>query len=175
MTQNIAALEHIQMDRVAVGFCQTRKDVRHGMQASLTPLRFENGSLTSYRRGRKYTLQRILNEEGIEYLYILNLYLPRFLENDFKEKLVTIVHELLHISPEFNGDIRRFEGRCYAHSSSQKDFDAYAELLAKLWLAKNPPRELYDFLHFNFQELNQKYRGIIGRRYPTPKLIRVSE
>ena len=40
MTQRVPLLAHIDMTRVAVGYCQARKDVSHGLQASLTPLRF---------------------------------------------------------------------------------------------------------------------------------------
>ena len=40
MTSRVAALQHIQMDRVGVGFCQTRSgSVDYGVFASLTPLR----------------------------------------------------------------------------------------------------------------------------------------
>ncbi|MBE6428669.1 MAG: hypothetical protein E7028_08870 [Planctomycetaceae bacterium] len=175
MTQKIAALQHIQMERVAVGFCQTRSSSKYGHYASLTPLRFENGALTTHRNGREYTLQRILDPNGKEYLYLLNFYVPRFLNSDFREKLITIVHELLHISEKFDGDIRRFEGRCYAHSGSQKNYDAYAERLASLWLAKDPPLELYEFLRFHFDELRTRYGDIYGRKYSIPKLIRISE
>ena len=175
MTQKIAALHHIRMNRVLVGFCQTRTASEYGCYATLTPLRFENGSLVTFRRGRRYTLQRVLDPQGMEYLYILNFYVPRFLNTDFKNKLITTVHELLHISEKFDGDIRRFEGRCYAHSSSQKNYDAYAERLASLWLAMNPPPELYDFLHLDFVRLKQQYGSIYGKQVTTPKLIRVSE
>lgn len=174
MTRRVAALGHIRMDRVAVGFCQTRAAGSHGIYASLTPMRFENGSLETLRRGRRYTMQRLLAPDGREYLYILNFYVPRFLMTDFKNKLITTVHELLHISEAFDGDIRRFGGRCYAHSGSQKNFDAYAEQLASLWLAQKPPRELYDFLHDDFATLTKKYGGLYGRKIPVPRLIRVT-
>ena len=172
MTQRIAALKHIQMNQVAVGFCQTRKDVRHGFYASLTPMRFEAGSLTTQRKGKTYTLQRLFSPGGEEILYILNFYVPRFLDSPFREKLITTVHELLHISENFDGDIRRFEGRCYAHSASQKDFDDRAEELASFWLATRPPTELYDFLHEDYDSLQKRYGRLFGKRFPTPKLIR---
>ncbi len=173
MTRKITALNHIRMDRVAVGITQTRKAGPWGIYATMTPLRFENGSLTKTILGQTYTLQRILDPNGQEYLYLLNFYVPRFLNTDFKNKLITTVHELLHISERFDGDIRRFEGRCYAHSESQKNYDAYAEKLASLWLAMNPPVELYDFLHENFAGLKKRYGGLYGKRFETPKLIRV--
>lgn len=171
MTQRVAALGHIRMDRVGVGFHRTRNVSTYGVYASLTPMRFENGSLTKTIRGKEYTLQRIFNAEGVEYLYLLNFYVPRFFELDFRQKLITTVHELLHVSENFDGDIRRFKGRCYAHSGSQKNFDKRAEELASFWLAKQPPLELYDFLHADYDALSTQYGRIYGRKYPVPKLI----
>lgn len=174
MTKKVVALQHIHMERVAVGFCQTRTASEYGCYASLTPLRFENGSLTTIRRKQRYTLQRLLDPNGLEYLYLLNFYVPRFLNLDFRQKLITTVHELLHISERFDGDIRRFEGRCYAHSASQKDYDAHAERLASLWLAQKPTKELYDFLHMDFPTLQHQFGRIYGQHYTVPRLIRVS-
>ena len=41
------------------------------------------------------------------------------METPFEEKLTTVFHELYHISPMFDGDIRRLEGRYHVHSHSQ--------------------------------------------------------
>ena len=150
MTQKVPALNHIDMNRIAVGFCQTRNNSKYGMYASLTPLRFQNGERTSIRRGRQVVIQRIQDATGADALYLLNFYLPRFYLNDFPERLRTITHELWHISPKFNGDIRRLPGRCYAHSGSQKNFDAVAAQLAQQWLATNPDPRLYAFLQCSF-------------------------
>src|SRR5690606_38484073 len=87
MAARLPELAHIDMTRVAVGFCQTRKSVTHGLQASLTPLRFENGAEYTIRRGRRYACQRLYDPEGCEYLYLLNFYLPRFLNHHFGEKV----------------------------------------------------------------------------------------
>ena len=106
-------LRHVDLTRVAVAFCQARKRVDHGMHASLTPMRFEGGSLYTRRQGRDFTVQRLYGAGGSEMLYILNFYLPRFQDAPFEEKLVTVLHELWHISPNFDGDLRRFPGRCF--------------------------------------------------------------
>lgn len=171
MTQRVPELSHINMRFVAVGFCQTRKDVMHGMYASLTPLRFEDGSLTSIRRGRKWTVQRLYDKQGVEMLYILNFYMPRFLKQDFRRRLITTVHELWHISPKFDGDIRRLGGRCYVHSGSQKNFDAKAESLADEWLSQLPDQDICDFLHFSYEQIVENYGRLYGKRFSVPKLI----
>ncbi len=164
-------LSHIQMRHVAVGFRQARKPVAHGLQASLTPMRFEGGARESVRRGRRWITQRLVAADGHEILYLLNFYLPRFLDLPFDEKLTTIFHELWHISPEFDGDLRRHEGRCYIHGPKQDDFDAVAARIAKAWLAFHPPAELYAFLHDDFADLRARHGSVIGQRYTAPKLI----
>lgn len=173
MTLKVPALNHIDMNRVAVGFCQTRNNSRYGMYASLTPLRFPNGERTMIRQGRQVVIQSIRDATGADALYLLSFYLPRFYLNDFPERLRTITHELWHISPKFNGDIRRLPGRCYAHSGSQKNFDAVAAQLAQAWLATNPDPHLYTFLQCSFQSLIQNFK-ITGRKYGRPKIIPLS-
>ncbi len=164
-------LRHIDMTRVAVGFCQTRSIARHGVYASLTPLRFSGGVPHAVRRGRKWRIQRVCDEAGREMLYLLNFYLPRFLDLAFREKIVTVFHELWHIGPKFDGDLRRFGGRCYAHSGSQKRYDACVSALADRWLAREPPEQLYDFLRCDSHELVKRFGHIYGRRISTPKII----
>jgi len=168
-------LAHIDLTRVAIRFCQARKAVRHGIHASLTPLRFEHGALMGRRHGRLWTVERLYDASGREMLYLLSFYLPRFLETTFEEKLATVVHELWHIGPRFDGDLRRHAGRCYAHSHSQKEYDAHMRVLADRWLALEPPLPCYEFLRFNFRELAARHGGIFGQRIRTPKLLRASE
>ena len=79
-------------------------------------------------------------------LYILNFYLPRFLDLPLDEKLTTVAHELWHIGPRFDGDLRRFRGRCYAHSGSQRKYDAQVKRLVAAWLAAAPPAGMFEFL-----------------------------
>jgi len=174
MIDRVPELTHIDMSRVAVAIVQARVDSTHGIFASLTPMRFEQGSRVTTRRGRQYCCQSLLDEHGREMLYILSFYLPRFQNMDFSEKMITIFHELWHISPEFDGDIRRHPGRCYAHSSSQKEYDQYMAVLSNNYLLKKPPPELYAFLEHDFAKLYQQRGGIYGVKIPRPKLIPVA-
>ncbi len=167
---------HVRMDQVAVSFAQARRRVPYGLQAKLTPMRFEAGSLTTSRYGRQWTVQRLYDQTGEnEYLYILTFYLPRFLDHDFREKMITVIHELHHISPHFDGDIRRHPGRYHVHSHSQKEFDALCETLVDDYLQQNPPRELHHFLHSDFRTLAKEHGGVMGLRLMTPKLIPLGE
>ncbi len=174
ITNRIDDLVHIDMSRVAVSFAQARRRVLHGLQAKLTPMRFEGGSLTTQRRGRTWTCQRLYHGQR-EMLYILTFYLPRFLNQPLHEKMTTITHELYHIGPRFDGDLRRFGGRCYIHSTSHDEFDRHAAQLARLYLAQNPPAELYQFLQSDFRTLTKRHGGVVGLQVPIPKLIPVSD
>jgi len=171
MTARVAALRHIDMSRVAVSFSQTRNSAQHGMYAALTPLRFAGGNREAVRRGRRWTMQRIESADGREMLYLLSFYLPRFLDLPYREKLTTVTHELWHISPHFNGDLRRFAGRCFAHGGSQKRYDARVERLVDRWLAAGPPESVHSFLRLDFRELRARCGRVIGTRIPAPKLI----
>ena len=173
MTRRVPELGHVDMSRVAVGFTQARSAVQHGIYATLTPMRFADGHLHTIRRGKQWGLQRLYDKSGHEMLYILRFYLPRFLDLSFQQKLVTTAHELWHIGPHFDGDLRRFAGRCYAHSASKEDFDAQAGGFVDRYLATNPPEELHGFLRETFRELAARHGRVIGAKIPAPKLIRM--
>jgi len=168
----VPELRHIDMSRVAVGFSQTKNSEPYGIFATATPLRFENGESFYTSRGRKWTVQRHFRPDGIEYLYILYFYVPRFIELSLSQKLDTIVHELYHINPLFNGDLRRFAGRNYAHGSKKK-YDQTVSRLVQHWLKQNPPEHLWDFLCYNYRDLAAKYGKPSGTRIPSPKIIPV--
>ena len=171
LAERLDQLAHVDMTRVAIRFCQTRKPVGHGLHASLTPLRFARGELFDHRRGRTWTLQRLYDASGREMLYLLSFYLPRFLDRPFEDKLTTVVHELWHIGPAFDGDLRRHTGRCYAHTHSQKQYDDHVRRLALDWLSLDPPVEFYDFLRLDFRTLDRRRGPIFGQKIRTPMLI----
>jgi len=171
MVHRLTDLRHLDLSRVAISFSQTRKAVDHGLYASLTPMRFAGGSRETIRHGRRWTVQRLVDPSGREMLYLLSFYLPRFLNQTFRHKLTTVLHELWHVSPRFDGDLRRFGGRCYAHTGSQKQYDAQVERLADHWLALDPPAAVYEFLRHDFQELVRRHGKVYGTKIPTPKLI----
>ena len=171
MVARLPELGHIDPARMVFSFRQTRKSSRWGVQATLTPLRFEGGKLHTLRRGRRYGVQRVLDPHGREMLYVLCVYLPRFMDHCLREKLVTLVHELWHISPEFNGDLRRHSGRCYAHSHSQREYDAEMHRLTQKWLSLDPPPSSYAFLRHSFRELQARHGPVYGERIATPRLI----
>ena len=174
VTQRLSEFEHVRMEQVAVTFAQARRRVSYGLQAKLTPLRFEGGQLVTRRRGKLWTIQRWYSGD-LEMLYILTFYLPRFLEQSFREKLITVMHELYHISPGFDGDIRRLPGHYHVHSHSQKEYDRKMEDLVDGYLASNPPELMYRFLRASFRDLAASHGSIVGIRVPIPKLLPLSK
>lgn len=167
-------LGHVRMPQVAVTFAQARRRVLHGLQAKLTPLRFERGALTTQRHGAEWTVRRMFLGEH-ELFYILTFYLPRFLDQSLEEKFITIFHELFHISPRFDGDIRRMEGRYHVHSHSQKEYDREMAELARKYLATRPDERVWGFLRASFTELVNRHGGVIGHKLPIPRLVRLPE
>ena len=167
----VPELNHVDMDRVVVAFSQTRHNSPFGVFASTVPLRFENGETLKFSREKYWRIQRCVRSDGVEYLYILYFFVPRFIDLKFRDKLETIVHELYHISPKFNGDLRRFKGRCFAHGSSQKRYDMMVRSFVDKWLKRDPPPEIWDFLNMNYKELVAIFGGVHGTRIPMPKVI----
>jgi len=174
IVQRLPALQHVRMDQVAVAFAQTRRSVSHGLQAKLTPLRFEEGALISRRGEREWSIQRYFQGD-VEILYILTIYMPRFQQHCFREKMITIIHELYHISEKFNGDIRRLAGHYHVHSHSQSAYDAHMGQLVDAYLKQRPPAELMRFLHQSFDQLCGEFGSVVGLRVPIPKLILVAK
>ncbi len=165
---------HIDADRIVIAYTQTRSPGAHGLYASIHPLRFQDGKRTAKKRGRTYAMPRIRIGE-VEILYVLYFALPRFADLGFETKMVTIFHELYHISPAFNGDIRRFPGKNYAHGHSRKRYNELARSLAEQYTRNADTREVTAFLRMGFDELQKRYGAVVGRhvRPPRPQLAQV--
>jgi len=167
-------LRHIDMRRVALRVCQTRRRGPYGVQATMTPLRFRDGATSTMRRNRRWVIRPLpLDADGKPCLYLFSLYAPRFLELPAAEKLAVTIHELWHISPTFDGDLRRFPGRYHAHGSRCDKYHDEMRDMTRRWQAAQPATPLVDFLDGDFQSLRRRYGRIFGMRLPTPRLWRV--
>jgi hypothetical protein len=163
---------HLEVPRILATVIQARGPSAHGLQARVTPLRFAEGSLTRMRRGVPYRIQRFFVGEH-EFLYLLTFCLPRYLDLDFDQKMITLFHELHHIGPAFDGDLRRHPGRCHVHSHSQRAYDETMAHHARAYLAGKPDPSLHAFLRMNFAQLEERYGSITGIVVPRPKMIPV--
>ena len=166
------ALRHVRMPSVLLTFTPSRNHSPYGLQARVTPLRFRDGRMVRRHGATEYQVQRFF-VDGREMLYVLTFCLPRFFEQAFEEKLVTVFHELYHMSPAFDGDLRRHPGRYAVHSSSKDRYDEHMAELVKEYLADHPEPELYEFLRYGYQQLWTRHGWITGVVVPRPKLLPV--
>jgi hypothetical protein len=164
------ALAHVQMNRILLATTQARSFRKHGLQARVTPLRFNRGALTRQRRGVTYQVQRYFLGEH-EYLYLMTFCLPRFLDQSFDDKFVTLFHEMYHLSPACDGDLRRHDGRCYLHTDNQRGYDRHMLELARAYLASQPDPRLHAFLRLSFAQLLQRHGTVNGVFVPRPKVV----
>jgi predicted metallopeptidase len=163
-------LRHIDISRLLICMTQARGDRRHGLQARVTPLRFRNGALRRRRHGIPYQVQRYL-VDGREMLYLVTFCLPRFLDQEFDDRFITLFHELFHISPAFDGDLRRQGGRYDVHSHSKRAYDKHMTELARAYLSGGADPALHAFLRLNFAQLAHRHGQVAGVVVPRPKLL----
>ncbi len=176
LAERVGEFGHIDPRRVLVCIATTRGSGIHGTYAKIHPLCFAGGSkTTTIRRGRHtYTCTMpTVSHRGEEMRYVIYFLAPRFFDLPFREKLITVFHELYHISPAFDGDIRRFPGRNYAHGTSTKRYNALMATMVDAYLAGAESRAHLAFLEVGMEELRQRSRAVVGRRMTAPK-IRVS-
>ena len=169
IAQNSPHFGHLAPDSILVGLSQARTSRRFGLYAKVVPMRFEGGSRVWEKGRRGYEIEPLWHA-GREILYLIYFVLPRFQNLDFEEKMTTVFHELYHIAPSFNGDIRRFPGAKYAHTCSKKGFDAQAREMGREYLRRTPNRHLSEFLNGNFKQLERRSGQVMGRRIALPKL-----
>jgi predicted metallopeptidase len=158
--------------QILVGFLQARHARGHGLQARVTPLRFPNGQLVRTARGRLFQVQRFVVGD-VEMLYVMTFCLPRFLDQNFDSKMVTIFHELYHIGENFDGDLRRHPGRCTMHTSSKSAYDDHMGKLARTYLAGGANPALHGFLRLNYAQLRARHGRVIGVKLPRPRILAV--
>jgi predicted metallopeptidase len=165
-------LAHIDPDRLLFTLVRSRAEGLHGTYARIVPLRFAGGaSETTRRRGWVQETYRMpaLIHGGQEVFYLISLLIPRFLRLSLEQKLATVLHELYHISPACDGDIRRFAGRNFAHGASRASYNRHIEQLLKAYLSTNPDPELLTGIDLREEDWrNQSFR-LTGLTLPLPR------
>jgi predicted metallopeptidase len=172
IAKRCSELSHIDAEQLLFAVTQARNGFTHGLQARVTPLRFPGGKITLWRRGYMYRVQRYLHGTT-EFLYLVTFCLPRFLNQDFDNKLITFFHELFHISPAFDGDLRRHRGRYSLHTHSQRQYDEHMAQLARAYMDQKPDPSVIDFLRLDFSQLQHRFGSVVGIVVPRPKIIPV--
>src|SRR5437773_25781 len=121
IVERVPEFGHVEVDRLLVACARSRNNGPVGGYAKIVPMRFAHGA-RERRIGRHTYEMPPLTYRGREILYLIYFFMPRFGDLSYRQGLETVVHELYHISPRFDGDIRRFPGRNFAHGVSQQRF-----------------------------------------------------
>jgi len=169
--KNCQEFSNFDPARIAVSYSEAKSRSKYGLQAKIYPLRFEGGSTEKIMRGHKFTVDPLIID-GNDILYVVSFCIPRFLNLNLPEKIETIVHELYHISPRFNGDIRRLSlGKNAAHGPNMKLLDKYIEGIARRYLYSPGRPILPKFLEYDYKHLKQVFGEILFTKIKVPKII----
>lgn len=178
ITRTLPEFTHIRISQLRISATYNRSRYRAGLLAYVLPLKYKNGSPTQTKKQGSQLYHFGITptfHAGEEILYILYFMLPRFLNLSLRDKLETIIHELYHISPDFNGDLRRLKGRSYIHGESLKAYDENIKRLTEQFLQSSHDSETYAFLNFGAKKLESLHGGILSEhvKEPRPKLLHV--
>ena len=163
---------HIDHERIAVCIASNRSGGRGATYGKLVPMRFRQGSQVVRHSGRHYSMPEILKGE-LPLLYLIYFYMPRFFDLPAREKIRVIFHELYHISPDFDGDIRRMGRVKVAHGHSRKSFDSSFSGEMEDFLGHISAGPLMDFLDMTSSHIYSGYERIVGLRMKTPRPVPV--
>jgi len=172
VAERVPEFSHIRPAELLVTYTAARNRSRYGLQARVTPMRFRKGTVTRRHGNHIFQVQRYL-VDGREMLYLVTFCLPRFLDQTYDEKLLTIFHELHHISTDFNGDIRRYPGRYQVHSRSKDAYDAELTSLLAAYAASHPQPEVLNLLHYRTADLKANFGRVVAVKVPRPKMVPV--
>ncbi|MEI6079648.1 MAG: putative metallopeptidase [bacterium] len=169
ITYNVDEFSYIDPDQIIVNFKKARETANEEVWAEITGLSDDDHGSVQQREGRveMFYYSNSLLFNGTPVKYIIDFYVPLFFNLTFKDKLTTIFHELYHISPRFDGELRLFKGKAYQHGPSMEKYDRYMEYLVDKYLLRSP--EAADFLKSNKEELAQKVRDTKIPRMPKPE------
>ncbi len=167
IVSTVPLFRHIDLNRCAVCLSSNRSGSRGGTFGKLVPLRFEGGSRVIRYRGCYYRMPGV-NLEERELLYLIYFYMPRFFDAEPKEMIKIIFHELFHISPEFNGDIRRMGEKKAAHGHSKKHYDSLYEREVDPFHKWIMHTSYYKFLALNSRQLADQFT-LKGLRIKVPR------
>lgn len=166
MCRRIPELRHIDMNRVAIGSAQCKKQTKRGVLATTYELFDE-----LVEDGERW-IQPPFLYHGKPTLYVIRFFMPRFMLRPGWQRLRLIVHELYHISPDFDGWIREIDGSRGHGAGGEGVYNRKMSQLLKYWLEARRDagvrNNLYDFLYMTPEELENQYGVIYGEYYPVP-------
>lgn len=173
ISRRVERLSHIQTGRILHGVSQARNRSKYGVYAQCFGLRFKGGQRFQGSSDGHHWEWPEIRVRGQEMMYYITYFLPRFMDQPPKERLNTLVHELYHISPHFNGDLRRFPGRNEYHGPH------FEKVVVDMVKEIRPQFEMerFPFLVYSFDELVEKFGGVVGnklRRFK-PRRVKIED
>ncbi len=172
ITESVPGFSHIDPSKTLVCLSTNRAGSGGCTFAKVVPSRFKGGAEKILHYGRWFRIPPVIYN-GIEQKYIIYFYMPRFFNLPPEEKLRVIFHELYHISPDFNGDIRRLGEVKAAHGHSKKHYDSQFENEKDLFHEKIKGTTMYRFLEYSSSDLMNKFSDIVALRLKVPKPVQV--
>lgn len=170
MVQTTEEFKKFDLNRILVCCASNRKDCRGATYGKLLPLRFKDGAEIVKHNGRFYTIPKVKINDS-EILYIIYFYIPKFFSLSAKDKINVMFHELYHISPEFNGDIRRMGNFKAAHGHSRKSFEEKYIEYADIFFEKIKDTPYCSFLKMDTHELHKEFKTVKYRRMKSVKPV----
>lgn len=168
MIKTTNEFKSFDINKILICCASNRKDFKGATYGKLLPLRFKDGSEIIKHNGRFYTIPKV-KINNIEILYIIYFYIPKFINLSAKDKVNVMFHELYHINPEFNGDIRRMGKFKSAHGHSRKSFEEKYIEFADTFFTGIKETPYYNFLQMNSEDIQNQFKKI---KYQRMKSIR---
>ncbi len=154
VARQLPEFAHLDTSRILVSIAEARQRTRHGVYAKVFPCRGAwGGAEFSYQERRA--------------LYLMYFYLPRFHDQTLEGKVSTIVHECYHISPEFDGSLRRLEGG-KPHGRSTRTYERLMDQFARRYLEQRGDWPHLEFLRMSTEELIHARGTLFGLRIQEP-------
>ncbi|HDP80611.1 MAG TPA: hypothetical protein ENN21_07200 [Spirochaetes bacterium] len=163
------SFSHCDLSKITLCLGSNRSG-RGAIYGKLVPLRFRGGAASLGYRGKTYTMPVVMRN-GVEQRYIIYFYYPRFFDLSPLEKLRVLFHELYHISPDFNGDIRRMAPVKASHGGSRKGFDRNFQEELALFHAHISSTPYMKFLAMDAAALHRAFKKVTGTRMKTPRPV----
>jgi predicted metallopeptidase len=168
------SFRHVDIRSLLVCVSSNKVTGRGGSYGKLVPMRFRNGSEFLQHNRRLYTIPRVYHNDA-RILYLVYFYMPRFLDLPPREKLRVIFHELYHIDPTFNGDIRRMGAVKSAHGFSKKHFNSLFEKDASGFMESITGTEMHSILSMTSDLLYAAYETVVARRMKIPRPVMIDK
>ncbi len=165
---------HFDINKILIAGSQNKPWGKNAIFSKVIPLRFEGGEQRTRHNDEEYCFPRVTRGEH-EILYIIYFYFPSFFDLDAKKKIEVLFHELHHISPAFNGDIRRHGKGKYIHGHSGEKFNESFQEEANSFYQHIAGTNFFDFLDMNATEISSLFKKINMTKFKRPKIIKLSK